>query len=218
MTATMMDQVDARARAPEPTEGFAGAAFRLLPGRVVAFAWLLAGAPIAVLQLGHAGLHERNELPPLLHWLRDSSLAVPAAALAVGAAALVVTRVRQSADQRPSIAAAVAWGLLAAMLFAALSVPLVQAHGALFGAEEEAGVAPLEHALDEGIVVFQVALLLVPLSLLAGVPWRGAWRAAQADQVADQAPVQAPGSTRAAPAGPSASPATAGSTNVGGDR
>jgi hypothetical protein len=156
----------------------AAAIFRLLPGRTVAYAWLLAGAPIAVLQLDHAGLHESNELPPLLHWFRDTALAAPAAAAAVVAAALVVARVRASeAGERASLVGVAAWGVLAAALFAALSVPLVQVHGALFGAEVLIGESPLEHALGEGFTTFQLALVvLVPLALLAGVPWRGAWR------------------------------------------
>ena len=68
-------------------------------------------------------------------------------------------------------------------MFAALTVPLIQVHGLLFGAEVRVGVSPLEHALGEGITVFQVALLLVPASLLAGVPWRDS-RQAAADRAA----------------------------------
>ena len=64
-------------RAAGTRQDAAGVGVRLLPGRVVMYAWLLAGVPIAVLQLAHTGLHERNELPPLLHWLRDTGLAVP---------------------------------------------------------------------------------------------------------------------------------------------
>ena len=216
MTATMMDPVDARARAPEPGDGAAGAAFRLLPGRVVAYAWLLAAVPAALLQLVHSDLHEHNEPPPIIHWLRDASLAVPFAAIAIVVAALLVTRLRPAQPGgRASLTTVALWGFLAAVLFAALSIPGNQLHGFLFGAEEEAGVSLLEDLAIDAVYALEAALLvLAPLSLLAGVPWRGAWRAAQEDQV----PVHAPGSTHAAPAGPSASPATAGSTSAGGDR
>jgi hypothetical protein len=141
--------------------------------RFIAWSWLLAGISVAVLQAGHAGFHERNELPPLLHWLRDASLAVPIAAFALIVAALAVTRARP-ADRRgrASLGTAGTWALLAAALYAALTVPFIQLHGLLFGAEVRAGVSPLAHALGEGVTVFQVALLLVPASLLAGVPWR----------------------------------------------
>lgn len=150
-----------------------GPAVGLLPGRVVAYAWLVAGLPIAALQLAHAGVHERNELPPLLHWLRDTALAVPVAALAVIVAALVVMRVRGAGTgERASLAAATSLGFLAAAMFAVLAVPLAQVHGALFGADAETGMTPLQHALTEAVSVFQVALLLVPVTLLAGVPWR----------------------------------------------
>jgi hypothetical protein len=141
--------------------------------RFIAWSWLLAGISVAVLQVGHAGFHERNELPPLLHWLRDASLAVPIAAFALIVAALVVVQARpESLHGRASLGTAGSWALLAAVAYAALSVPLIQLHGLLFGAEVRAGVSPLAHALGEGVTVFQVALLLVPASLLAGVPWR----------------------------------------------
>jgi hypothetical protein len=163
---------------------------RILPGRTVAYAWLLAGAPIAALQLDHAGVHEQAELPPLLHWFRDTALAAPAAAVAVVVAALVVGRIRASEPgERPSLVGAAAWGFLAAALFAAASVPLGQLHGSLFEAEEEIGVSPLAHALGEGFTTLQVALLvLVPLALIAGVPWRGGWRGRQAHQTSTETP------------------------------
>lgn len=148
-------------------------AAQLRPVHVVAYAWLLAGATVAVLQAGHSGFHERYELLPLLHWLRDTSLAVPIAAFAAIVVAIVVARTRPADGRdRVSLATAAIWGFLAAALYAALTVPFVQVHGFLFGAEVRVGVTPLEHALGEGITVFQVALLLVPASLLAGVPWR----------------------------------------------
>jgi hypothetical protein len=140
---------------------------------VVLYAWLLAGVPIATLQAAHAGVHERTELSPLVHWLRDTSLAVPFAALAVIVAGLLVMQARPAGpDGRVSPAAVALLGLLAAGFFALMAIPLAQLHGLLFGAEEATSITPLQHALTEGIAVFQVALLLVPVVLVAGIPWR----------------------------------------------
>jgi hypothetical protein len=165
---------------------------------VVLYAWLLAGVPIATLQAAHAGVHERNELPPLLHWLRDTSLAVPFAALAVIVAALVVMRMRpMRPGERASLAAAAGLGFLAAAVFAVLAIPLAQVHGVLFGAEAETGMTPLQHAVTEAISVFQVALLLVPVALLAGAPWRDSRPEARA----------LPATTGAAGPSPSSAPA-----------
>lgn len=216
MTAMMMDQVDARARAPEPREGTAGAAFHLLPGRVVAYGWLLAAVPIALLQLVHEGLHEQNEPPPVIHWLRDASLAVPFAAIAVVVAALLVARLRPAEPgERASLTTLALWGCLAAVLFAVLSIPGNQLHGFLFGAEEEEGVSLIDDLVADALYALGAALLvLAPIALLAGAPWRGAWRTAHAHA----APAQLPGPTPAATDGLSHSPATAGSTNAGGDR
>jgi hypothetical protein len=215
MTATMMDQVDARARTPEPREASAGAAFRLLPGRVVAYGWLLAAVPIALLQLVHAGVHEHHELPPVLHWLRDTALAVPLAAVAVVVAALLVARLRPTEPgERASLTTMALWGVLAALLFAALSIPGNQMHGLLFGAEEEEGVSLLNDLAADALYALEAALLvLAPVSLLAGMPWRGAWRATTSMQPAPEAAV-----ALAAPGGPFESPATAGITTAGGDR
>lgn len=156
-------------------QGAAGASVHLLPGRVVLYAWLLAGVPIAVLQLAHTGLHERNELPPLLHWLRDTGLAVPGAALAVVVAAWLVAR-RWGNPARPvTSVTALAWGGLAAVLFAAASLPGIHLHAILFGTEAEAGVGNLDHLVAEGTSALQTAVLVViPVALLAGVPWRAA--------------------------------------------
>ena len=101
--------------------------------------------------------------------------ATEGAALAVIAASFLVIRARPAGlDGRVSLAAAALLGFLAAGIFALLAIPLAQVHGLLFGAEQVTGMTPIQHALTEGISVFQVALLLVPVVLLAGVPWRGA--------------------------------------------
>jgi hypothetical protein len=195
----------------------AGASFRLLPGRTVAYAWLLAAVPIALLQLVHSDLHEHNELPPILHWVRDSSLAVPFGAIAVVVAAVLVARLRPTeSGEHASLTTVALWGVLAALLFAVLSIPGNQLHGFLFGAEEEVGVSVVEDVATDAVYAFEAALLVIaPLSLLAGVPWRGAWRPAAA---ATRASVPGAPSAGAAPEEPSKSPATGGTTDAGGDR
>ncbi len=215
MTATTMGQSDARASAPEPRAGRADAGFRLLPGRVVVYAWLLAAVPIALLQLVHAGVHEHHELPPVLHWLRDTALAVPLAAVAVVVAALLVSRLRPTEPGgRASLTTMALWGALAALLFAALSIPGNQMHGLLFGAEEEEGVSLLNDLAADALYALEAALLVIaPIALLAGVPWRGAWRATPSMQSAQGAAAMV-----AAPDGPLEAPANAGATHDGGDR
>jgi len=195
----------------------AGASFRLLPGRTVAYAWLLAAVPIALLQLVHSDLHEHNELPPILHWVRDTSLAVPFGAIAVVVAAVLVARLRPTArGERASLTTTALWAVLAALLFAVLSIPGNQLHGVLFGAEEEVGVSVVEDVATDAVFALEAALLVIaPLSLLAGVPWRGAWRAAAATT---RAWVPGAPSAGAAPQEPFKSRASADTTYAGGDR
>jgi hypothetical protein len=152
--------------------GTPGARLQLRSGRLVLYAWLLAAVPIAVLQLAHADLHERFDLPPLVHWLRDTGLAVPAALIAVVVAAAIVARLRGNDAGAVTPVTALAWATIAAILFAVASLPGNQLHGFLFGAEEEE-VGLVQDLLDDGIAAFQAALLvIVPLALVAGVPWR----------------------------------------------
>jgi hypothetical protein len=195
----------------------ASASFRLLPGRTVAYAWLLAAVPIALLQLVHSDLHEHNELPPILHWVRDTSLAVPFGAVAVVVAAVLVARLRPTEPgERASLTTTALWAVLAALLFAVLSVPGNQLHGVLFGAEEEVGVSVVEDVATDAVFALEAALLVIaPLSLLAGVPWRGAWRPAAATT---RASVPGAPSAGAPPQEPFASRASAGTTYAGGDR
>jgi hypothetical protein len=146
---------------------------RLRVGRVVVYAWLLAAVPIAALQLVHADLHEFKEPPPFFHFLRDTGLAVPAAAVAVVLSALLVSRAWSGTGRQVTPITALVWGCLAAGLFAVLSLPGNEAHGLLFGAEHETGVGVAEDLLGDGIAALQAALLVVlPVALVAGVPWR----------------------------------------------
>jgi hypothetical protein len=205
MTSPQHDPVEAARDLPGP------AARQLLPGSVVAYAWLLAAVPMAVLQLVHGGLHEHVDLPPVVHWLRDAALAVPLAAVAVVLAAILV-RARLAPGGGPAgpTRARLGWAVLAAFLFAALSIPGNQLHGLLFGAEgEEMGW--LEDALVDGSIALAASLAtVVPAALFAGPPWRGSHQPLN--------PVQVPGSSLVAAPGPFTSPATAGPTTAGGDR
>jgi len=181
-------------------------------GRVVAYSWLMATAAIGVLNLLHADLHEHRDVPPHFHWLRDAALAVPLAATAVVGAALVI-RARASRSRSgagSSKASLLAWDFLASLLFAVLSIPGIQLHGLLFGAEEES-VGWLQDALKDGGITLAISFIgLVPAVLLTGPPWRAT--------TFHSGPDQAPGSTFQTSAGSSAFLATAGSTHAGGDR
>ena len=190
----------------------AGSAPALALGRVVAYSWLMAAAAIGVLNQLHADLHEHNDLPPLVHWLRDAALAVPMAAIAVVIAALIVrSRLGSSrGDSGHSLVRPFSWAVLAAVLFAVLSIPGIQLHGLLFGAEKES-VGWLQDAVNDGGITLATSLaVLVPLALLLGPPWRATRSASKA--------VQPPGPSLAAMAGHSAPLVTMGSTHAGGDR
>jgi hypothetical protein len=190
----------------------AGSAPGLIPGRVVAYSWLMAAAAIGVLNQLHADLHEHHDLPPFVHWLRDAALAVPMAAIAVVVVALIVrSRLSSSGGETGrSIAGPLTWTVLAAFVFAALSIPGIQLHGLLFGAEEES-VGWVQDALKDGGITLATSLaVLVPVALVLGPPWRAARPATK--------PIPSPGPSLAAKAGHSASLVTSGSTHAGGDR
>ncbi len=118
-------------------------------GWFVASSGLLGLVAIGAVQQVHQGLHEHDELPPMLHWLRDTAIAVPLAPLAIWAAALLVqqsiTRLGRG-SRRSELLPWLIWAGLAALLFALLSIPGNQLHGLLFGAEEEE-IGWLEDAL-----------------------------------------------------------------------
>ena len=138
----------------------------------VAASWWLAIVAIWVLQEAHAGLHERHEIPLLLHLLRDGALAVPSAAVAIGLAALIVGGRRRSADAPPSDVRRFWWAFMAAALFALLSVPGHELHGSLFGAEQQ-NIGWLAHATLDGAIAFIGALIaLLPVAVVVGPPLR----------------------------------------------
>lgn len=145
----------------------------LVPLRIVRDAWWLALVVIAVLQEVHAGLSEHRELSPLVHVLRDGALAVPAAAIAVVVASLVVAArtVPRRVPRAPGAADRLLWVLVAALAFAVLSVPGNQLHGTLFGAEDEVELSWLaDVAVDAGISLIAALLALIPLAVVSGPP------------------------------------------------
>ena len=69
-------------------------------------------AVVGVMQLLHGSSHGATvELAPLLHWLRDSALALPAVTMAVAVAALPRAR-RLANSQLPGDVRAPAWALV----------------------------------------------------------------------------------------------------------
>jgi hypothetical protein len=140
--------------------------------RFAATAWVLALAGIWASQQVHAGLHEHLELSPLDHLVRDASLAVPLAAIAVAVGGLLAVEGARVLQLAPaSLAGRLLFGIVAAFVFAALSVPGNQMHTLLFGAEEEE-VGWLADVLLDGAVVLAAALaVLVPASVARLAPW-----------------------------------------------
>jgi hypothetical protein len=178
----------------------------------VACSWLLAMVAIWAVQQVHQDLHEHTDLGPTLHWLRDTAVAVPLAALAIGLAALLIRPAFAGASSRRvrPTAAWLAWAGVAAVIFAVLSIPGNQLHGLLFGAEEEE-IGWLADVLLDGSIVLGASLLtLVPVALLGARAWRPAGTRPATDET--------PRPALTASAGASASLLSVGSTHPGGDR
>ncbi len=181
-------------------------------GPVIAYSWLLAGAVVGVLNLLHIDLHEHRDLPPVIHWIRDASLAVPLAALAVVAAVYALgPRITEgSRTDGVSLGIRIAWAVLAAGLFAVLVIPGIQVHGLLFGAEEGEAVGWLEHGMNEGLIALQVSLaVMVPAALVLGPPSRA--------DAPGQGSDRTPGTSQIATTGQRPSLVST-PTHVGGDR
>ncbi len=176
-----------------------------MPARVVLISWWLALAAIWVVQQAHDGQHERHELPPLLHVLRDAALAVPLAGLAVlGASLLLAPRLRRIAPEaRDGLSDfdRLLWTVVAVASFAALSIPGHELHGALFGVEQSE-VGWLVHALlDASIVGIGAFIALFPVAIVVGPPFRrvrsgGASLADQSRSDTDPSPALIARSTR----------------------
>jgi FtsP/CotA-like multicopper oxidase with cupredoxin domain len=181
-----------------PRRGTAGGLLaRMLPsGRSAAVALALTLWVGAVLQLAHAGQHERHELSPVLHWLRDSALAYPVALLAA-VFALHSGRRLLAWAQLPlgGVLQSGATAVLGGVAFALLSVPGSLVHGALFGASHE-GMTAGRHAGYEASLV-----LLSATALLAALPTLSAPLAAAARRLRALVPAWANTSPRLAAGG-----------------
>jgi FtsP/CotA-like multicopper oxidase with cupredoxin domain len=120
------------------------------------------GLWLVVLHQAEGG-HEHAEPSLLLHWLRDSTLALPAVLVAVCAAAALASRVRSGSDglDRAVLAAAAAAGT--ATVFAGGG----QVHGWLFDAHEAHELPPLVHAFRDGLVALAAALPLAGVLVAA---------------------------------------------------
>jgi hypothetical protein len=139
--------------------------------RVALAAWLLALAGIWATQQVHMGLHEGVDLPPLLHLLRDAALAVPFAAASVALGGLIAGEVVRGRGGSPDgLLGRIAWAVVAALVFAALSVPGNEVHALLFGAQEE-GDLLLDLLNDASLVLAASLAILGPLSLTPVAPW-----------------------------------------------
>ena len=172
-----IESLDHRDRRSRHLSGWARSLAVILdPIQLVLASWWLALVAIWVLQQAHIGLHEHNELPPLLHLLRDGALAVPSAAVAlVVATATLGARVERpvpGARNGVTDADRLRWALIAALLFAVLSIPGNQLHALLFHPEEEE-ISWLADVSFDAVVAFIGALIaLLPIGIVVGPPLR----------------------------------------------
>src|SRR5919199_1369199 len=124
------------------------------PSNVAVLAVLLAyGVGFWLVWQHHlAGAHEHHELPLALHWLRDSTLALPGVTVAVWLGLRLADRLwpRDAMARAATVA-------LAASIALGLGEP---AHGWLFGAEEESDLPVLEHVLRDTVAALAPALLI----------------------------------------------------------
>ncbi len=139
--------------------------------RLILTTWSLALVGIWVTQQVHAGLHEHLEPPPLLHLLRDGSLAVPFAALAVCLGGLIAGElVRGGGRDADALASRMTWAIVAALVFAALSIPGAETHSLLFGAEAEGDL--IADLFGDALLMLVASLaVLGPIALTPLAPW-----------------------------------------------
>jgi len=111
-----------------------------------------------------AGGHEAVPIPPVLHWLRDSSLALPLIILAVWlgrkAASFITFRTGWDKTGLPNILLETALMTLFASAFVTAGIPV---HGYWFGASLEHEMSLVEHMLHDGIQVLLVNVLIIGL-------------------------------------------------------
>jgi hypothetical protein len=178
----MMDRANdwlrASARVQQLRARTSAAMAELDPVALVVASWWLALVAITVLHQAHAGLHEHNELPPLLHLIRDVALAVPSAALAIVMAAIALgprlqrgePGVRNGLKQLDRFL----WVVLGAAIFGVLAVPGNQVHSVLFGAATEELGWLADASLDAVIAFIGGLIALLPVAIVVGPPIRRA--------------------------------------------
>jgi hypothetical protein len=143
-------------------------------GRVARFAataWLMAVGGLWAAQQLHQGSHEAVELGPVVHLLRDASLAVPMAAIAIALGGLLTVDALRTARAAPAgVAGRVTFAVVAALIFAILSIPGQQVHSLAFGAEAETGDWVVD-ILDSVAVLVAALVVLLPAALMRLAPW-----------------------------------------------
>ena len=142
-----------------------------------AVGFALALGVIGGLQWLHAGAHESGEPSLLVHWLRDTALALPACLLALCAAAPVARALsarlggRAGANGGSRVRSTLIWLAVGGAAFALAAMPGADVHARLFGADQH-GHSALGHALYDGVAVFVVGtLVLLAITCVIGAPW-----------------------------------------------
>jgi hypothetical protein len=137
---------------------------------------LSVGVTAHVLHVGqHAG-HEMNVLDGALHWLRDSILAIPLAALVVVAGDLIT---RLGATTRPTTRRML-WASLVGLGYSLALIPGGLAHGILFPAERH-DVGAVLHAVSDAAALLPTALYTaLALAFFMGTPSERTWPVAAA--------------------------------------
>jgi FtsP/CotA-like multicopper oxidase with cupredoxin domain len=103
------------------------------------------------------GGHEHNEPPLLLHWLRDSTLALPGVLVAAWAALWLSRRLWRSGSVPRTLETAVAASFVAVAVSAALALG-TPVHERLFAAHDGHELPLFVHVLRDAVVALAVAL------------------------------------------------------------
>src|SRR4051812_13091240 len=147
------------------------------PSVVAAFALLIAyggGLWLNVLHTAEGG-YERNEPPFLLHWLRDSTLALPLILVAVWVGVLLARRLIERTACESRTLSALTLGACVALMAAVVASIGGPAHSAVFGATHGGHELSLPlHLVRDGLLGLVVDLplaLLVAYGLRASTPW-----------------------------------------------
>ena len=144
-------------------------------GAIAGLGAYLALAAGLVLHLRHAGVHEAGGLSPIMHWLRDSLLAVPMAVLVLVLAVPIVRWLsRVLTVSETSAMAHVMWATVVGAGYALATVPGNWVHHQLFVAEHAHHAGSFwAHALSDAMaVLWPAAAFTLIASVLVGLPWQ----------------------------------------------